>query len=242
MAGVMVAAATHTVLTEPTQLQLNNNLASQQQPQLPTMAGAGAAMQAAAAMLQFSAPTQQNTQNINPLDPSNDVIFVVSYNSDSSHLMIDDPRQPAHNQNNNNSQYSSIQTRGFHELGSQGEYLMMHGNVIKHTSTPQVHLRDALINHASAADPALATAMCLMVYTVVVPTVASSALGLETVLPLLAARLAVCTRDAPVPPCARLTRDAPPSASRSSAAVTTVRRVALVDLTMLNAMRSAPDV
>ena len=48
-------------------------------------------MQAAAAMLQFSAPTQQNTQNINPLDPSNDVIFVVSYNSDSSHLMIDDP-------------------------------------------------------------------------------------------------------------------------------------------------------
>ena len=34
---------------------------------------------------------------------------------------------------------------------------MMHGNVIKHTSTPQVHLRDALINHASAADPILAT-------------------------------------------------------------------------------------
>ena len=161
------------------------------------MAGAGAAMQAAAAMLQFSAPTQQNTQNINPLDPSNDVIFVVSYNSDSSHL-IDDPRQPAHNQNNNNSQYSSIQTRGFHELGSQGEYLMMHGNVIKHTSTPQVHLRDALINHASAADPALATAMCLMVYTVVVPTVASCVLP-SLVMPRSFLASSTWTRNRPAP-------------------------------------------
>ena len=66
------------------------------------MAGSHADMFAAAATMQFTAPTQQIMQNTTPLDPANDVIFAIAYEGDNSFL-IDDPKQPANHQNHNNS-------------------------------------------------------------------------------------------------------------------------------------------